>query len=641
MKMTHALMVATIVLSMTLWSHAGQGVPLVIAWQAPLGPSVPGWNPTPCNNTTGPPCYNCPGGSTNFSCFLTNVLPNISGIGFVVPWGLIDQCSLSGPCESDDTCVAHGDCYSWSWVDAALMHYVSATTVGGSNTWLNGCAGGRPCKIVMIIWLTQDSGGTNLYANQPNTPAYVFSQAWADTVYAGTGCGSLCAPQDVLVCKDWQGGGTTGWGGSVPITDSCWPNGGANEYGLWNVQGAHQLQSLGGCMMAVSNLNNFANYSGYPVMYERPILKAAEDFIAALALHYSSNCPNATSCGNGPQIAHSIAYMRIGPSSGGEDYPYCASNAPTVYTGSCNIMGSFWSGPQGYALEPQCFSDQGYLTSWPMTVDGTGYISSLYHYISQRNWAFPITTPSHNGPPNDSSVIYTDTEALLANQYGLGMGMQAATIGDPVTYAIQYSPSTQANWAVHFREFPYVPVHHLQTENPGAPVQAAQFSFASISTVGLSASSALVTCGSGCNNFCDNPPWVFVSGTNIPAFNGIQEVDLTNTCTSTSFYITSSAGSFPTSATSGAGLVYSGAHLPVLLPFESQQCQGSAQTTCSAELWEETLDWTYGTNTTTGTTGNAGYGDSAYQAAISNFLVGLPSATSVHNNMSTNAAIHY
>jgi hypothetical protein len=32
--------------------------------------------------------------------------------------------------------------------------------------------------------------------------------------------------------------------------------------------------------------------------------------------------------------------------------------------------------------------------------------------------------------------------------------------------------------------------------------------------------------------------------------------------------------------------------------------------------------------------------DSAYQTAISNFLLGLPNATSMHNNMSTNAS-HY
>jgi len=91
-----------------------------------------------------------------------------------------------------------------------------------------------------------------------------------------------------------------------------------------------------------------------------------------------------------------------------------------------------------------------------MNNDGLGYISSLYSYINQQNWAFPIDTPSHEGPPSNSSTMYADTEAFLANQYALGTGMQAASIGDLLTYATQYSPSSTANWAVHFRQFPSV-----------------------------------------------------------------------------------------------------------------------------------------------------------------------------------------
>ncbi len=65
----------------------------------------------------------------------------------------------------------------------------------------------------------------------------------------------------------------------------------------------------------MSNSSGFLNYSGYPVMYENPILTAAKAYIRAIALHYSPACTYA-SCGNGPKIAQSIAYIRIGPSGG-------------------------------------------------------------------------------------------------------------------------------------------------------------------------------------------------------------------------------------------------------------------------------------------------------------------------------------
>jgi len=434
--------------------------PLVIAWQAPVGrDAIYGNNPTTCNHTS-IGCLSCPPLATEYSCFLSNVLPNISGVGFVIPWGLVDTCAANGktsnsPCLADSGCsVSGGTCYYWDWIDKALMDFVNASVgpTGSGKTWTNGCAGGNPCKIVLIVWLTQDSSGPNLFDGTPNTPAYVFTQAYANDV--GTGCGTTCAPQDVLVCQAWQGGTGPGWTGQPYIGDTAWAmGGGQGDYGIWNAQGAMILASGGSMFYNPPPANN---YSGYPVMYEKPILTAAEKFITALALHYSSACIY-SSCGSGPTIAQSIAYMRIGPSSGGENYPYCSSSTPTVYAGSCPVSGAYWPGPQGYtSSEKQCFSDQGYLTSWPMNNDGLGYISSLYSYINQQNWAFPIDTPSHEGPPSNSSTMYADTEAFLANQYALGTGMQAASIGDLLTYATQYSPSSTANWAVHFRQFPSV-----------------------------------------------------------------------------------------------------------------------------------------------------------------------------------------
>jgi len=580
---------------------AAAQTPTVIAFQAPPGPDGYGYN-SMTYTTSG--CGTA--AVTQFACFTQSVMPKVSGVGFVIPWGIIDNCAVLGttadqPCMPDSACTTN--CYNWKWIDEAIGDYVLG--ISTSSSFSSGCAASKPCKIVLIVWLTQDSGNTNTYAGTPNTPAYVFSTTYANSLNGNAGCGSNCA-QDVMVCKDWQGGpGGTGWSGNPQIIDPAWAaGGGAGDFGLWNAYGYDILANQSGYMRFNSLPNG--NFSGYPVMYEQPIMTAAESFLSALALHYSSACTFASCTSSwtntwgsysisSAAIAPYIAYMRIGPSSGGENYPYCActgsAGASQCGTGTSH---AFWPGPTGYNNgESQEYSDQGYLTAWPSGVtpwpasDTTGYVAKLYKFIHSQNWAFPIDTPTHNGPASNMNVSYSDTEAQLASEYGLGMGMQAASIGDLVTYATQYYPSTGSNWAGQFREFPYVPDHHLQTMNPGNPVQAAQFTVTSVSTSGLSTSSAVVTCGSGCNNYCTSPPWVFITGTNVPAFNGIQEVDMTKTCTSTTLYITSAAASYPPSTTSSGGLMYSGAHLPVLLPFESQQCQASFQTICSAELWDQ------------------------------------------------------
>jgi len=646
----------------------GQISPLLIAWQAPP--------PAPFSSTTWSAGYlsalgtgGICSGITQYVCFTSNVLPNISGIGIVVPWGEIDKCSTSTSCLADDSCNSmSGTCFNWQWLDTPLMTYVNASI--GSGTWSNGCAGGRPCKIVLIVTLTADAGNSNLYvgspnqiSNQiPNTPPYIFTQNWANVAgwanqFGGCTPPNNCAPQDVLVCQGHQGSQSTGtgWGGvGAPMQDtftgSC-----AGDCGLWNVNGVNMLQ--GTCWNPLVPPVT-SNFSGYPVMYENPIFSAATNFIRALSLHYSNACTNVTypngACGNGPTIAKSIAYMRIGPSSGGENFPYCACTS-SVAGSQCNTF--YWPGPKGYAAEPGQYSDQGYLTSWPN--DGTGYVASLYQYIHSLNWNFPIDTPMEHGPPQNKNYIYPDTEALLASQSNFGIGMQALNIGDSVTYAANtYNffpgfllPSTVENWAVNFREFPNVPDHHLQTAQPGSP-SAARFTIGTTGNITILSSSctssscpnATINCAPtvDCNPFCNVAPWVYVSGNSNPALNGIQQVNINGSaCLPTSPNTIALTGSFPpTPGVYPGGYVYSAVHLPVLLPFVTQQCQGSPQTICSVEIWEALLDWAYGTITISGTQGDTSYGtsgDSTYKTAISNFFTGLPSSTSFHNNMFTNA----
>jgi hypothetical protein len=635
----------------TLWLNAvllggcitmatAQGQPMVIAWQAPAGPDAPlwaGYNPRYYQN------------------FWKYILPNISGIGVVVPWGQVDNCSSqSTQCSPDSySGGCGGNCYQWNVIDATLMDYIQALHTGQPNTWNNGCAGGKPCKIVLIVWLTQDSGNINTFAGLPNTPQYVFNPAYSGN--AGF------APQDVMACKDRQGGTGGGW---PPLTnpgviDPCWSNpslcggnDGSGDFGVWNATSGPSspviLQNRSHGMTINSPPFNF---SGYPVMYEAPIMTAAEKFASALAVHYSSGCTFSsctTTIGShsisGATIAPYIAYMRIGLSSGGENYPYCAATSATTWMGppgKCNVSGNaFWPGPNGQSSEPQCYTDQGYLTAWA-NGDGTGYVEQFYQNISSDNWAFPVTTPSHEGPPANSSTMYADAEAQLANQYGLGTGMQSASIGDLVTYVNQSSPSTDADWAVHFLEFPNVPVHHMQAESPGSPEQAAEFTISSFSVL---AGTATIVCSSNsglndCSVFCTNHPFVYISGN--PVVGGIipvfpQQGPGMGQCNTNQISFSTSllAGTYP-----AIGYVYSPDHLPILLPFEAQRCSASFATICSSEVWETILDWTYGTTSISGSYGNTtSYPDFTYESAISNFLAGQPAYTSMHTNVSTNAS---
>ena len=281
----------------------------------------------------------------------------------MVPWGVLDDCGgsrhpQSVQCVSDATCTVSVTCFQWSQIDANLWNnYIHNSSGFNFNS---GCAGGKPCKIVFIVWLTQDSGNVNTYEDIPNTPLYVFT--------------NTAAPQDVVVCISRQGGSTTGWTGPPPITDSLWAlGGGVSDYGLWNVNHAYALPgSSSHLMISTTLIPPYTNFSGYPVMYETPIMTAAENFLSALSLHYSSACTFAactTGLGSaavsGAMIAPYVAYMRIGPSSGGEDYPYCACTS-SVGGSQCDTF--YWPGKRGYdgvMGEPQGYSDQGYLTAWP------------------------------------------------------------------------------------------------------------------------------------------------------------------------------------------------------------------------------------------------------------------------------------
>lgn len=284
---------ACLVLGCALASHASD---LVIAFQAP----------------------DCSTNSTDCQNFLMYVLPHISGIGVTVPWNHIDKCSSTAPCSSESS-------FTWSAIDDSLNAYVNAA-VGlptSIKTFANGCANGASCKIILIIQPENDSGGNNTY-----TPKYVFSQSWANSLSV--------SPQDVSACSAWQGDP------SVPFTvgSGGW---GASSFVVWNYNSCFAPTGSNLTCNCTSGSCANTDFSGFPVVYEQPIVQGYQNFLKYLSIHYSSS-----GSGYGPEISPYIAYVRAGMAQGGEDYPNCtmANWIPQAGWQASSTV------PGGYMVEP-------------------------------------------------------------------------------------------------------------------------------------------------------------------------------------------------------------------------------------------------------------------------------------------------
>src|SRR5580704_8660319 len=120
----------------------------------------------------------------NYNDFLTNILPNVSGVSVEMPWSQIETSQ---------------GVYDFSGFDANLQPFEGS-------------------QVNLIVWPVTE-GGNNDPNSGGSTPAYVFSQAWATTVGASN-------PQDMVVCKAY-----TGDSGN-PFYNSAVSGGG----GLWDVQ---------------------------------------------------------------------------------------------------------------------------------------------------------------------------------------------------------------------------------------------------------------------------------------------------------------------------------------------------------------------------------------------------------------------
>lgn len=601
----------TLVPSLTAFA---QGAPKVIAWQAPSGPSYSG-------NTSGClPSYNAdyffgPVGHTNLG-FLLGVLPNISGIGVTVPWNCIDNCTvaLDAPCATPASpCAAHmsdghwEDCFNWGYLDSDLLDYVSSTNPPLIPPFTSK-------KIVLIIRPESDSGGVNHV-----TPAYVFHSAYAAT--------KGWNPQDLTVCPEWEGTNLS----SSPVYGFPPSNPSSKDYGIWNqdrctiLPGSPDLHcSCGGpgC--------NFSDISGFPVVYEKPIMNSYQNFLMALFKHYSSQGSPAVQ-----QIAPYILYSRIGLSHGGENYPICGTrgqlpscNNPPCGTGDNN--NSTWPGPQGQFvplsggeqwLTPLAYSDAGYLTQWPTFSDGAGYTTAMMQFLN-TNATFPVTIASSYGPPGKSTQFYADLEAEFAAQNNVGFGNQVLNIYDTIR-AGAGTPSVD-NWVANFRNYPYAPVHHLQTQSPGNSGSfAAGFTIDHITVASGPPVTATVTCAgsASCGFFC--PGDVYIVGNSNPALNGVFPTANAGTCGTASVVYTPIQPVSPGPYMSGT--MWGSNYWPITMPFATQQG------VTAIEVWECDVDFAFGTETssTVCPLGLSGP-NTDYQNAVANTLLGLPAGTSFH-----------
>jgi hypothetical protein len=595
MRPSRNLVVIFLVAAITTNAVAAQNAPRVIAWQAPTGPGV------------SPPSAGCIANYTSgyWSSFTSVVLPKISGIGVVVYWDCVDDCSAmlarwNAPCATPAalTCPTRmwdgnwEDCFDWPWLDAALQDY----TIGANPLF----------KVVLIINAETDSGEINGV-----TPPYVFTTPWATTVGAVN-------PQDVVVCQDWQGG--TQGGVPSPVSGPF----GSSGFGIWNTNSCAKLGSA--TCATCTGPCGFTNFSGFPVVYEKPILNAYQNFLLALFKHYSSQ-----GSATGQQIAPYILYARIGMSHGGENYPICATQGPLLSCNNppCNNGGSnsTWPGPQGQ-FPPStegwtgglAYSDAGYLTEWPTSGDGRGYITTMLQFLNAKA-TFPVTIASSYGPPGKSTQFYADVEAQLAAQNSVGFGNQTLKIYDTIAAAAG-EPSVD-NWVANFRNYPYAPVHHLQTNSPGngSPL-ASGFAISPYYITYSGGTTATVSCapGSGCNTFC--PGFIYITGNDSPLLNGVFPTVPASMCAADT--VTFTLTQFPPNGTYNNGIMWGPNYWPIIMPFATQQ------KATSVEVWECDVDFAFGTTTTTGCGNTLTSPNSDYENAVSNTLVGIPFGTSFH-----------
>ena len=235
-----------------------------------------------------------------------------------------------------------------------------------------------PDKKVGIVLAPVSNGGNNMA-----TPSYVFTQGWA---------GSGNPPLDECTCQGYQGG-------SGALSNQCW-----------------------------TTLTH-SDTSGFPAVWEQPFQTALKDFYSNAVSHFNS-----------ASYSKYIAYVRMGLSGGGEEFPYCSTNLETL-NGVPNHNAA------------------GLETVW------TGYAASMASYQAGLSSQLPLMAAGNgngtaNGVPSDD---WADKEAHSAINNGLAWGSEGLQFQD----TIGTNPCSN-DWCNTFTftsqtSIPTSPVRELQT----------------------------------------------------------------------------------------------------------------------------------------------------------------------------------
>jgi hypothetical protein len=176
--------------------------------------------------------------------YVKYVLPNLDGVSLLLNWSSVDN--------TDGT---NNGAYDFSSFDSTVQSFLKL----------------QPNLKIAIVVSPVSFMGMNT-----NTPAYVFTQQWANTAGASK-------PQDVCFCGEYGGD-------QKPPSNSC------------------------------SNSGN--DTTGFPAVFETPFEVALQNFYEQVIQHYNSSTQV-------PWRSH-IAYIRFGLAVGGEAYPMCKPQLQTL-----------------------------------------------------------------------------------------------------------------------------------------------------------------------------------------------------------------------------------------------------------------------------------------------------------------------
>jgi hypothetical protein len=430
--------------------------------------------------------------------------PHVNGITVFYPWSAVD--AGSSPCvESGGT----NGCL-WTIVDGVLQDYINGNN-GQIGVNGNGLAHYGQ-KINLIIEMVPEASTTDT----TQVPNYVYKFPY------GSWC-ATCAAQDMVSCPNaWKADSAapTCSGGTPSQIHQCGdPGYGTPQAGVWNVNQCHLTGNSSNSGLSCGNSGPYNDYSGFPVVYEAPIMKAYETYVDTVLKHYSSQ-----GTAPGPTIGQYIGYIRIGLADGGENLPICTSaninNAPTT-TG-------IWPSPQGLAYdltnygslgpdwfvttnpcpggandELACRGKYAYLGGSPNGVqtDGPGYVLTIFRAFqsSRTNYSGNGFTPSvmaniHAGPPtNNPDTSWSDQDAAIFTipcDSCTGAGFGEESLNEYDLLDSKQDPCTD-DWCNLFDEYHvYGGNLYLQTTTPN-PFVTAQIA-------SVSKQNQTVTCMNNC-----------------------------------------------------------------------------------------------------------------------------------------------